>query len=331
MVLKIVAPEWPLGSAMCKLLWPSMTLVTNSSSATLAVISYDRYRAVVRPTKARFTTRQTGLIIGAIWIFSLLLVLPYVFALGIIDNNCTERWSSDSIRKIYTVGLFVFQYALPLTIIAAAYIKVVLGLRQQAKRMAKNYEISLRPPSAVPLQDDSWNLKSNLSPQSRNTLTLSPIVHEKKLFLNRNSDKKSYLGRNLLAVQMCDLASPLPARKLLSRRDNEKNQYPDRFGSGRIKEARRLEHNRKIVKMLVSVVLLYAICLLPNQIVWLWYEFGSGQSWTHIHELLIFGSLMVYINSSVNPLLYAGMNEEFRKGFIEIIKCHWSRQPELVV
>lgn len=82
--------------------------------------------------------------------------------------------------------------------------------------------------------------------------------------------------------------------------------------------------------MLVSVVLLYAICLLPNQIVWLWFEFGSGQTWPHIDELLIFGSLMVYINSSVNPLLYAGMNEEFRKGFIDIIKCQWRRQPELV-
>lgn len=289
-----------------------------------------RYRAVVRPLKARFTTRQTGLIIGAIWIISLLLVLPYVFALGIIENNCTEKWSSESTRKIYTVGLFIFQYALPLTIIAAAYIKVVLRLRQQAERMARNYEFSLRPPSPTPLRHDSWNLKSNLSPKTRNTLTVSPPNHEKKLFLNADAGKKNHLGRNLLAVQMCDIASPLPPRKLLSRRDNEKKQYPDRFGSGRIKEARRLEHNTKVVKMLVSVVLLYAICLLPNQIAWLWYEFGSGQSWPHINELLIFGSLMVYINSSVNPLLYAGMNEEFRKGFIDIIKCQWRRQPELV-
>lgn len=289
-----------------------------------------RYRAVVRPMKARFTTRQTGLIIGAIWIFSLLLVLPYVFALGIVDNNCTEKWSSGSTRKIYTIGLFVFQYALPLTIIAAAYIKVVLRLRQQAERMARNYEVSFRPPSPTPLHHDSWTLKSNLSPQTRNTLTLSPLLHEKKLFLNVDSGKKNRLGKNHLAVQMCDIASPLPPRKLLRRRDTEKKQYSDRFGSGRIKEARRLEHNTKVVKMLVSVVLLYAICLLPNQIVWLWYEFGSGQSWPHIEELLIFGSLMVYINSSVNPLLYAGMNEEFRKGFTDIIKCQWRRQPELV-
>ena len=279
--------------------------------------------------KARFTTRQTGLIIGAIWIFSLLLVLPYVFVLGIIDNNCTEKWSSESNRKIYTVGLFVFQYALPLTIIAAAYIKVVLRLRKQAERMARNYEFSLRPPSPCSpthLRHESWSL----SPQTHNTLTLSPLLQEKKLFLNVDAKKNNQHGRNLLAVQMCDIASPLPPRKLLSKRDNEKKQHPDRFGSGRIKEARRLEHNTKVVKMLVSVVLLYAICLLPNQIAWLWYEFGSGQRWPHINELLIFGSLMVYINSSVNPLLYAGMNEEFRKGFIDIIKCQWWRQPELV-
>ena len=43
MVVKITEPEWQLGDAMCKLLWPSMTLVTNSSAATLAIISYDRW------------------------------------------------------------------------------------------------------------------------------------------------------------------------------------------------------------------------------------------------------------------------------------------------
>ena len=41
-VLKITAPHWPLGAAMCNILWPAMTLVTNCSSATLAAISLDR-------------------------------------------------------------------------------------------------------------------------------------------------------------------------------------------------------------------------------------------------------------------------------------------------
>ena len=46
MVVKITAPRWLLGDSMCKLLWPSMTLVTNSSAATLAAISYDRYDVI---------------------------------------------------------------------------------------------------------------------------------------------------------------------------------------------------------------------------------------------------------------------------------------------
>ena len=41
-VLKVTAPIWPLGTAMCKVLWPAMTLFTNCSAATLAAISYDR-------------------------------------------------------------------------------------------------------------------------------------------------------------------------------------------------------------------------------------------------------------------------------------------------
>lgn len=41
-VLKVTLPVWPLGAAMCKLLWPAMTLFTNCSAATLAAISYDR-------------------------------------------------------------------------------------------------------------------------------------------------------------------------------------------------------------------------------------------------------------------------------------------------
>lgn len=284
---------------------------------------------MVRPTKARFTTRQTGFIIGAIWIVSLLLVLPYVLALTVIDNKCTEEWSSDSTRKIYTVGLFVFQYALPLTIIAAAYIKVVLRLRQQADRMARNYEISLRPPSPQPL-NDSWHLGSNPAPQTHDTLSSPSPFPDKNTYVNGSLEKKQFLGSHLLTLQMCDITSPLPPRKSFHRDDKDKTKYTDSFFSGRIKEARRLEHNTKIVKMLVSVVLLYAICLLPNQVVWLWFEFGSGQNWSHIKELLAFGSLMVYINSSVNPLLYAGMNEEFRKGFIGIIKCQWREQPELI-
>ena len=250
---------------------------------------------------------------------SLLLVLPYVLALKVIDNSCDEEWPSNTTQKIYTVGLFVFQYALPLTIIAFAYVKIVLKLREQSERMASYHEISKRPASPS-LPEENWNAGNSLAPNISDAISLSSPVPERKKFRNGNLNKTHHLGHKKLEIQMHDVASPLPTRK--------KQQFPTTSRACRMKEAKRLEHNTKIVKMLVSVVLSYAICLLPNQVAWLWLEFGSGESWPHFQELLIFGSLMVYINSSVNPLLYAGMNEEFRKGFIRIIKCQWREQRQ---
>lgn len=41
-VIKIYGDTWILGAVLCKIIWPSMTLVTTCSAATLAAISYDR-------------------------------------------------------------------------------------------------------------------------------------------------------------------------------------------------------------------------------------------------------------------------------------------------
>lgn len=283
---------------------------------------------MVRPMKSRFTTRQTGIAIATIWLVSLALVLPYILALRVDKNQCEEFWPSITIRKIYTVGLFLFQYALPLTIIALAYIKVVLRLREQAARMSKNYELTTRPPSTLPTQENC-SLRTRLTACDKASLT-SPLPTKKESTYQVDKSKHKKRCRkseNLTSQTIVDkqsFVSPIPPQgKLVS--DGSRGR------GGRVyKEARRLEHNTKIVKMLVSVVLSYAICLMPNQVVWLWIELGSGQSWPHIDELLIFGSLMVYINSSVNPLLYAGMNGEFRKEFGRILRCKWKeRQPEL--
>ncbi|XP_074620424.1 uncharacterized protein LOC141879174 isoform X2 [Acropora palmata] len=92
---------------------------------------------------------------------SLLLVLPYVLALKEEDNTCFETWRSETLREMYTIGLFVFQYALPLKIIAVAYYRVVLRLRKQATRMTRNYVIMMRQPPST-LSQDKWTLVTGL-------------------------------------------------------------------------------------------------------------------------------------------------------------------------
>jgi len=285
--LKVTHPVWPLGAAMCKLLWPAMTLFTNCSAATLAAISYDRYRAVIYPWKPRFTTTQTTIIIGSTWLMSLLLVLPYILALKMQDGNCVEDWPVALAVKLYTMGLFIFQYALPLLIIGFAYSMVALRLREQASLLARNRQAS-------GISESAYNKAKNAS---------NKYIEEPEESEPPSSDQ------------------PSAAYAQTSLKKCPKDSSTNKPSNAR-QEEKRLKRTTKIVKMLVAVVLLYAICLLPNQVVWLWYEFGSGASWPHLDKFLTFGSIMIYVNSCVNPILYAGMNDEFRKGFVRILKCH---------
>ncbi|EDO49619.1 predicted protein, partial [Nematostella vectensis] len=227
-VIRVYGDTWVLGAAMCKMVWPSMTFVATCSAATLAAISFDRYRAVVHPWKPRLSMRQTLAVIVSTWLVSFLVVLPYILVLGMDGHSCTEFWLKDIHRQLYTVFLFVFAYALPLVIIAFAYSRVALKLREQSNRIEKN-----------------------------------------------------------------KLASGIPS--------SSKYNW--------------------ITKMLVTVVLIYALCLLPNQVLWLWMEFGTGNEFEHMNTLLTFTGMLVYINSIVNPFLYAGLNDEFKKGFARLLCC----------
>ena len=218
---------------------------------------------------------------------SLILVLPYILALKMKDDSCVEDWPAPFAVKLYTMGLFIFQYALPLVIIGLAYTMVALKLREQASRIAKNRKISGISDSAYNKAKNSFNKSSEAAQTDESELPSNehPAVY---------------------------IQNPTATKCL------ENSQREHTFSAR--KEEKRLHRNTKIVQMLVAVVLSYAICLLPNQVVWLWHEFGSGSMWVHLNTFLTFGSIMVYVNSCVNPLLYAGMNDEFRKGFVRILK-----------
>ena len=229
------------------------------------------------------------MIISFTWSVSFVLVIPYLLVLSIKNNYCEEVWPSNVTRRVYTLGLFISQFIVPLVIIDFAYSKVVLKLRDQAARFSGKAGVQESMASPRPGPSSSF-LTAECS--DIHSISGSPLP-----------EKKFSTGLNQIQL-------PLSPRS------------PKR---GPSKAIQRLERNTKLVKMLLTVVLLYAICMLPNQVVWLWFEFGSGQRSQYIKALLTLGSSMVYLNSSVNPILYAGMNEEFRGGFVSLLRCHCRR------
>ncbi|GFY13897.1 allatostatin-A receptor [Trichonephila clavipes] len=90
---------------------------------------------------------------------------------------------------------------------------------------------------------------------------------------------------------------------------------------GRI-SAESLKSKKRVTRMVVIVVVIFAVCWCPIQIVLVMKSINSyvmtpmrlvGQITAHI---------LAYMNSCVNPILYAFLSDNFRKAFHKVIACH---------
>ena len=82
---------------------------------------------------------------------------------------------------------------------------------------------------------------------------------------------------------------------------------------------RRRKENAKINKNLRTIVILFAVFMLPKQILWLWLDFGSGADFKHFNDALVFSEFLLYIHSSTNPVVYGTILQDYRLGFCRYI------------
>ena len=78
---------------------------------------------------------------------------------------------------------------------------------------------------------------------------------------------------------------------------------------------------RKVVRMLIVVTLLFAICVLPNNVMWLWLDFGDGDNYAHFWDMVAFTNIILFANSAANPIAYTICHENFREEFKLYFTC----------
>ncbi len=76
---------------------------------------------------------------------------------------------------------------------------------------------------------------------------------------------------------------------------------------------------RRVTRMIVIVVVLFAICWLPFQVIFMIQFFGSYPDSPIFMGIKIASNCIAYMNSCVNPILYAFLSENFRKGFRKVL------------
>ncbi|XP_037938682.1 allatostatin-A receptor [Teleopsis dalmanni] len=85
---------------------------------------------------------------------------------------------------------------------------------------------------------------------------------------------------------------------------------------------------RRVTRMVVVVVLAFAICWLPIHVILVLKALGMYSS-THVNVIIqIISHVLAYTNSCINPILYAFLSDNFRKAFRKIV---WCGSPPLVI
>ena len=87
---------------------------------------------------------------------------------------------------------------------------------------------------------------------------------------------------------------------------------------------------KKVLKMLLAVVILFAVCRFPVYITQFIRFFGEEDFPCGAPKTLAFmGYFLGHANSVIDPVIYAIFNSDFRKGFRNVLLCHYSRRSRV--
>ena len=80
------------------------------------------------------------------------------------------------------------------------------------------------------------------------------------------------------------------------------------------------EQNAKVTKIFVIIVVAFALCTLPNQVLWLWIDFGKDGDITSLAKEIIICRFFTYINGCVNPIIFFVFKRDYRQGLFKLLR-----------
>ncbi|XP_072329636.1 muscarinic acetylcholine receptor M2-like isoform X1 [Scyliorhinus torazame] len=141
---------WPLGPVVCDLWLALDYVVSNASSMSLLVISFDRYFCVTKPLSypVRRTGKVAGLMIAATWVVPFVIWAPPIilwqFIVGertVGEGECYIQFFSN---PAVTFGTAIGAFYLPVFIMMILYVKISCASKSRIMADKKESESSKR-------------------------------------------------------------------------------------------------------------------------------------------------------------------------------------------
>ena len=99
--------RWHLGYWSCKILVPIGTVATTMSGGIIAVLSFDRHRAIVYPFKSHFKLSHIKISLVLVLVYALVMNAYYAINISLKDKQCRVDNSSNKAYSIPTIIYFL--------------------------------------------------------------------------------------------------------------------------------------------------------------------------------------------------------------------------------
>ena len=121
------------------------------STLTLASIAFDRYRLIVHPHKGKLSILDCLKFIVAIWIISLIAMLPFLICMRYDANkcHCHENWPSNNFRVCYSCFITVSQFIIPFSVVSYCYTRIAKKLSKQSELMTQQHSQTKCPSKSI--------------------------------------------------------------------------------------------------------------------------------------------------------------------------------------
>ncbi|XP_023707003.1 trissin receptor [Cryptotermes secundus] len=299
--------SWMLGDTLCKMYQFVHSLSYTASIFILVVICTERYFAIIHPITCKqiLTPRRLVMVMVVVWVASALYSFPRFIWVGTVTTNLsngmteticiTQRRKYDS--KLFDIINFSVLYVAPLAVMMVLYSLIAVTLWHSSWGLERHYLTNgTSSPLSQTSRGDGPSLKIRFQKRP---------VSGSQVTINRISSACGGSGSAVFRSKSS------PGSSLISESYHTSS-------SQKVLRAR-----RGVIRMLIVVVLTFAICNLPYHARKMWqywsHDYDGGSTFSSLFTPLTF--LVAYFNSGINPLLYAFMSRNFRKGMRELLCC----------
>ena len=252
----------------------------------------------------KLTRRQTCCVILVSWVGSVGLSVPagHFRVVNSYGYNCETHFCEEVFpesfkhyQNTYSVILFIINFALPLVIMAISYSLV-------RQKITEHIVVLKR------VKDEQSRALSSVTQPSN----LIDEIQQKRVI------KKALENQARIEDVRIGVKTENMIRK--PQRINGQN-----ISTKNTKDTMELEND--LLRMVYALVLTFIVCYIPYQVQFLMIEFNvkAFRCWPHRHSFSRLVFTLTCLPSALHPLFYGIMSKFYRKAFIKMIACRYSK------